>query len=159
MTSYFEERDTIELEAVFTTSLDWPAIALGEPGENVGAGRVKVEEQSWQRDFRKLAGHAIGVLVVPSYRSGTKWEIEWLKEQGLLSRCIFVMPPKLEFGGIDIDAEWTRAVEELQHMGLQLPDYDKKGALVRLDASGREEAREPFDLHSFEAVKLSIKSL
>ncbi len=86
--------DTRELEELFFQALSpiGPMVALGKPGENIGAGRVHAVEDDWQKQFTALAVKAKVVVILPSSHAGTLWEVEWLKNSDLLYKCVFVMP-------------------------------------------------------------------
>ena len=48
-----------------------PMVALGLPGEHIGAGRVATTEESWRDIFVRLALNAKVLLLLPSARPGT----------------------------------------------------------------------------------------
>ena len=60
-----------------------PLVALGHPGEAIGAGRILTGEEDWKTDIGTLMKRAKGILLVPSDRPGTLWEIDTLKQEGL----------------------------------------------------------------------------
>ena len=96
----FDPRDAesaaVDLEAVFAQVLESeaPVVALGRPGEQVGAGRVETQDDTWKRDFEILADNALLLLVLPSPGRSVEWEIKWAKLGGHLQKSLFVMPPK-----------------------------------------------------------------
>jgi hypothetical protein len=48
-----------------------PLVALGKPGEAIGAGRIFTDDATWQADIATLMRRAKGILIVPSDRDGT----------------------------------------------------------------------------------------
>lgn len=72
-----------------------PLIALGESGEQIGAGRIRTGEDDWRDAFTFLASHAHMIFLMPSLRAGTQWELNSvLTTADLLRRCVFVLPPR-----------------------------------------------------------------
>lgn len=117
-----------------------PLIALGEPGEHPGAGRVRSTDETWQEDVRALANAAIVIFMFPSARAGTLWEARWLRDQRLLSRTIFVVPPRPgrlhRSDSYDWSVRWPEIRDAMMDVGVRLPDYEKKGQLFTVTADG-----------------------
>ena len=101
---------------------------------------------------------AKGILLVPSDRPGTLWEIDTLKQEGLLGKVIFVMPP-CSTGDHDTRQRWESARQTLRDRGLEAPDYDERGMLFVLEADGRVSNVEPLLLTSARQVRKSLKRL
>lgn len=129
--------NTYELEDYLASALKniGPLVALGKPGENVGAGRVYVAEEDWHNKFILLARTASVILILPSSRAGTLWEISWLKSNGMFHKCIYVMPPEKTKTRYWANL-WQEATTELSKEAIILPEYRKKGALFTFDVSG-----------------------
>jgi hypothetical protein len=73
-------------------------IALGRPGEHVGAGRIAADDNSWQSTFEKVAALADYIVVVPSEHEGTMWELRKLAADPLLlSKTTFIIPGEGRF--------------------------------------------------------------
>jgi hypothetical protein len=69
-------------------------VALGHPGEHVGAGRVRVEESEWQSTFARLAANAIAIFVVPGTSAGTQYELDQLwADPALRDKTFLILPP------------------------------------------------------------------
>jgi hypothetical protein len=150
LVNYYSEPETIDFETKLERAIRnfGLLIALGQPGEVVGAGRLRVSEDEWKGRFQELARSAAGIFVVPSHRTGTKWEIEWLQNHSYLSKCIFVMPPRTrhkertEWTRLrrvkmpDMKACWQKATEVLAGRGIQLPPYVEGGLFFKLGAAG-----------------------
>jgi len=90
--SSIKNREKAELETFLTSTREKgaPLVALGEPGEHYGAGRVKVSDDAWKQTVADLAGSAALILTIPSSRPGTAWELAWLKHNRLLKKTVFI---------------------------------------------------------------------
>jgi hypothetical protein len=85
-----------DLETVVAMSVDSyaPLIALGRPGEQVGAGRVLTTEESWKATFEKLAGGVSTIFLIPSSHPGTLWELRRVVvDPEMLRKTAFIIPP------------------------------------------------------------------
>lgn len=89
-----KDMDT-EFETIFSNSIwgETPFIALGEPGEHVGAGRMPTSESDWNELIVKAINRTKGIIIVPSITQGTLWEIQHIIRNRLLHKTIFVMLP------------------------------------------------------------------
>ncbi len=125
-----------ELEGFLASALrkSGPLIALGEPGEHLGAGRILTTEENWQSIVQRLAKNSKGILLIPSDRPGTLWEIQYLRLEGLLSKTIFIMPP--EARGFDWRAQWQQGRRKLGDFGAALPEYQQYGLMFSMDEQG-----------------------
>jgi hypothetical protein len=135
-----------------------PLVALGRPGETIGAGRIVTEDGNWMTDIATLMRRATGILLVPSSRPGTLWEIETLKRDGLLSKVIFIMPPRAK-GELDTKERWEAARQAMASHGLEAPDHQDRGLLFELGPDGRVNNVEPMLLNSRRQVRKSIKRI
>lgn len=134
----------VDLETVLETAIEpfAPLVGLGRPQEAAGAGRIETENTDWQNAIRHLIEKATLIFVLPSERSGTLWELSFLKEKDLLARCIFIMP-----GGTDLPfirrwhvyqvEDWERACLAVKPLGIELPPYLHRGSLFTLDSGGQ----------------------
>ena len=156
----FNSLVTNDLESYVSQAISrvGPMVALGHPGETIGAGRILTGEESWKTDIGTLMKRAKGILLVPSDRPGTLWEIDTLKQEGLLGKVIFVMPP-CSTGDHDTRQRWESARQTLRDRGLETPDYDERGMLFVLEADGRVSNVEPLLLTSARQVRKSLKRL
>ena len=156
------EKDRVrDLETMIAEQMEntSPLIALGEPGEHVGAGRVFSAEAEWQEAVRKLARASGRILVLPSDQAGTKWEIGWLKENEMFAKCIFLMPPQPDASDIDLAQRWEGARSALRGQGIELPDYEAQGKFFTLDADGRTAREQTFALLSGGSMASAISEL
>jgi hypothetical protein len=150
---------TGELESFLSASLRkvGPLIALGHPGENVGAGRVITSDQAWMDDIARLAAGAQGILLIPSHRPGTVWEIEHLQKTGFLSRTVFVMPP--ESRRFNWRSHWSQARGAMGPLGAALPEYEELGMVFTLNETDGIRGVEPFSLFFMRSLRKSILRL
>jgi hypothetical protein len=132
----------VEIETLIGDILaewDIELAALGEPGEHVGAGRVRAKEDQW-RDFVAILIKAANITyVLPSADEGTFWEISVLKQLGLIERCIFIQPPSPSVGnGFEraFPSRWYAAKERMAEIEIILPEFTPDGALFVLNESG-----------------------
>lgn len=98
MVSFYSEGKTTDLETMLKRAVrkSGPLIALGQRGEMIGAGRLAVPEEEWKPRFEVLAHKASCIFIVPSERTGTRWEIAWLRDNAYLDKAIFIMPPRIK---------------------------------------------------------------
>ncbi len=139
----------LDLEVRIVDALaQWaPVIALGQPGEVWGAGRLQVDEQEWQRAMEFALGAADMILVVPGDQPGIKWELNLLKSEALLSRSVFVRPPRSRMFN---DDWWKRATEAMAMAGLSAPDWlgKREGSFFMLDDEGNLDLNVTFGRRS-----------
>jgi len=142
------ERNEVDLETLLADAFksENPLIGLGKPGEAIGAGRVEVPESSWQLKVMKFAAAAEIILVIPASSEGTKWEITYLKQARLLTKCIFVMPPSRRR---EIAEQWEGSIDRLP---IWMPPYSSRGMLFSLDAEGQLAKNVDLDVGSTRAL-------
>jgi hypothetical protein len=126
----------LDFESVLTTALALrgiPLLALGKPGEAVGAGRYPTDDESWEDIFRKLGAAASGILVVPTLHPGTLLEVGWIVKNKQLSKTVFLQPD-LGYG----PEEWHTLVEKYSTMGICFPNSASSisNQMCKLDESG-----------------------
>lgn len=132
-------------------------LALGTPGEAVGAARVAADKEEWQALVALLAREAAGVIVVPAGTEGTLWEIAHLKDEKHLPKTAFIMPPKAT--KFDTAAMWAEAHESLQRIGLELPAYDVRGLLFGYSVDGEIAQCMALREHSPRALRSDLRLL
>ena len=135
-----------------------PLIALGRPGESIGAGRILDDTAHWQADIVTLMHRSKGIVLIPSDRPGTLWEMDTLKREGLFSKVVFVMPPRTT-GEYDTSARWEAARKAMAVHGLEAPEHQARGMLFRLDSDGRLARAEPLLLSSPRKIRKAFKRL
>src|SRR5215469_2700534 len=127
------ESYTIDIETLLADAFkpETPLIGLGRPGEAIGVGRIDTSEAQWKSEIEKLASAAQSIFVIPSDHEGTKWEINYLISNHLLSKTVFVMPPN---GSNDVQLDWEKSRSQLP---IEMPPYSKDGMLFRLSPEGK----------------------
>jgi hypothetical protein len=135
-----------------------PLIAMGLPGEAVGAGRVLAEEARWTAEILLLMRRAQAIFLVPSSRPGTLWEMKTLKDEGLLGRVIFIMPPRAR-GQADILERWESAREALGTLGIEAPEHQPDGLMFEVGPDLKVSNVEPLLLNSVRQVRKSLKRI
>lgn len=112
-------------------------VALGKPGEHRGALRILTTENEWQSEVTRLAESAQLIILMPSHKPGTLWEIALLKKRCLFGKTICVMPPSDNSNYVtdepNVQAEWSKTQTECSRMGIPLPEYSPAGALFSVD--------------------------
>jgi hypothetical protein len=128
----------IDFETVLRDALKpiAPMLAIGASDIDSGAAKLHASEERWRSDFCDLANAAVVVLLVPGDTPGTTWETEWILDNQHLSKCIFVMPMS-PTTRLSYAPSWNKVRAALQAVGLELPAYDERGALLRFDDSRR----------------------
>lgn len=136
--SLFEQN--AELESLIERALRdaGTLLALGRPGEAMGAGRLPTEEGEWRHAVALLMDASTICLVVPSAHLGTLWEIKELVERGHLRKCCIFMPPTIDERSYS--GEWKAAQDALRGL-LELPDYSPQGGFFRFSSNEREPTR------------------
>lgn len=128
-----------ELETVMEIGLRevGQLVALGRPGESVGAGRIETSEDDWRRVLTDLGKAAKGFVIVPSTNAGTLWEMLWLRESRSLGDCYFLMPG-IHGGEADLDT-WLKTRKKLLPV-VRLPHHPIAPVMFAADALGRPHA-------------------
>ena len=134
-----------------------PMIALGDPGEAVGAGRILTTDEHWKQEILRLVEHSSLIMLIPSSREGTMWEIATLKETNYFDKTIFAMPPEVPFDGGSYSSDWNEAAAALASWGLEIPPHYRDGLLFKLGADGRFLEHAPLQAEQF-LVELQLAS-
>lgn len=143
--------DRVEFEEEIEKALRriGPLVALGQPMEHMGAGRIRVSDEVWQDAIGRLIDRAALIILLPSPRPGTSWEVERVISSGALKRAILVDPPNergSEDGDYDPAAEWVGVRESFEQHGYQLPEDDPEGLLIHFGDSLAPERAERISL-------------
>lgn len=143
-------------------------VALGAPAAQQASGRFVAGEDAWQETASLLIRWARLLILLPSDRAGTMWEIRAIVQEGVLDRTIFLMPetppaggggivteigPKKQFGITrervhfrDHASEWAAARAAVRTEGLELPEYDDRGAVFTMAGDGSVLRMLPLEL-------------
>lgn len=126
-----------------------PLIALGQPGEHLGSGRIQTTDEHWQDEILRLMDNSRLILIIPSHRAGTLWEINTLRNLGYFKKTIFIMPPELDFHGDKFSTDWNKTVDAAQELNVEFPNHIPAGAFFRLGKDGEIEDYSPFHSEAF----------
>ncbi|MBU6372701.1 MAG: hypothetical protein KJS97_08230 [Alphaproteobacteria bacterium] len=110
-----------------------PLVCLGQSLEHVGAGRIAVDEASWKDAVLKLCEKAALIVMLPSSRAGTLWEIEHVLASNLIDRTVFVDPPNAAIANkkrYDQSREWRTVREAFAAKGFTMPPDSRVGRLL-----------------------------
>ena len=150
--------DDVESFVSLSVGRGAPLIAFGRPGEAIGAGRIVTDEESWKKHILVLMRRAKGILLVPSDRPGTLWEMKALRQEGLLGKVVFIMPP-LSKGEFDTQERWNSARAIMATHGLEAPEHQERGMLFAVGADGKVSNAEPLLLSSPRKIRKSVTRL
>ncbi len=153
----FDPRDPSDAVMDMETGLaeavekNFPLVALGRPGEHVGAGRALSTEEGWKADIAALGKKAAVIFMIPSARPGSLWELDWVREAGYLRKLIFVAPPKKSRWTVlprtrtrfDWEAAWPGLTQAFVARNLRLPEYDAHGQAFTFGNDGHIMATTP----------------
>jgi hypothetical protein len=138
------DRETLDLLVSSEAPYRYPTIALGRPGEKLGAGRLPSTDADWEALVLLLMRQAQVIFIVPGTSEGVMWEMERLKDYR--AKTVYLMPPTKYYHGDARSA--ARHWHELRHTFMRrdifLPGYDPKGALFTLDERGRVARQSQF---------------
>jgi hypothetical protein len=146
-----------------------PIIALGKPGEAIGVGRILTDDASWRKLITTLIEKAQIILCVPSTRSGTRWELDYIVDNNHTRKTVFIMPPESPGFSIwskkaDFSKEWLDVQSYMRDHKLVAPDYVKSGQLFKvrsLSEPGSEPrcTTYPMDLGNYKSIRQAVYKL
>lgn len=126
--------DRFELEAQLEHAVRpiGTLVGLGAPLEHIGAGRILTSDANWQDVIQKLMSYAKLIILLPSSREGTLWEIERLIDTGHIKRTILIDPPNgsVRGGAFDHAVEWDDIRYVMAERGYDLPPDNRRGAML-----------------------------
>lgn len=128
-------------------------VALGGPYDAFGMARV-FPFGDWQSVVKDFLADASFILVYPSDTDGMRWELEQIRDLGLLNRTALVMMMKVDeridtdpfFEGkrADIPHRWDEARSAVGNiLNTALPEYESQGAFLFLNGRGQVDHRLP----------------
>lgn len=160
--------EALDLETILSKAVaPRQFIALGSTREinTVGAGRIYTSNENWWTTFQSLATKASTIFLIPSLNEGTSREINWLFQQNMFAKTIIIMPPMPKEGGwqanvyssstvqikedrtVDQEPVWQAIQQSLaKEPGIQLPDYNPDGMLIKIDNRGKVERLATIDI-------------
>lgn len=148
-----------ELEAVVAAAVEdsAPLVGLGDPFEHAGAGRIRVADDEWQAAVELLSTHAKLIVLSPSVRPGTRWEVSHVLERRLLPRSVIVNLPNRKIGKkrYNQTGEWSDLTGTFAAYGIDLPPAEQTGRFLFFGTASKVQASTSFkllklaDLHAF----------
>jgi len=74
-----------------------PVVAIGLPGRPppFGAARAYFNEDEWKSGVARLAAAAKAIVVVIDDTEGVLWELSHVRQAGLVSKTLYLLPPRL----------------------------------------------------------------
>ena len=129
------------LEVVLRRAL-FPDVSIMPVEAAVQAGSKR--DSSDQSIPTQLLQQSHIVMLVPGFGLGLQPELQYLIEQGWLSKTLLMMIPAS--AGLSVQDLWERVRSEAFEVGLDLPPYTAAGALLRPNRDGNVVRRMPFDL-------------
>lgn len=132
----YDASDDIEMLISKSLQRKYEFVALGKPGEHRGAGRILVNEEDWKEQVERLSKGSLFILIIPSHKEGTLWEIEMIMNNGLLDKTIFIIPPlnRLLYtcGSNDEHLSRRKTQEACEELGLSLPMNEQDGGIYKV---------------------------
>lgn len=137
-------------------------VALGKPLEHMGAGRIRVDDDVWQDAIKLLIDRAEMIVLLPSPRPGTCWEVEHLLTSGALNKTIVIDPPNDRGSvddGYDPVSEWQGVKATFEKHGYELPEDDEEGSLIIFGADKQPAYKSKIGLSGENQVRSFAKNL
>lgn len=131
-------------------------IALGEPLEHIGAGRVLVDESAWRHAVHALCQFAELIVVLPSSRPGTLWEIERILDSSLIERTVLIDAPNAgekAKGPFAQSAEWAHVRDAFMRRGYDMPPDSKVGVLLYFGRAKSPQASARLDIDAEDNIR------
>ncbi len=127
-------------------------LAIGGAPSTLGPPKVEARDEEWIGKFVSLSRRARAVLILPAKSPGLILEVSLLRSRGMLSKCVFLMPPALAVGfsaGFEVVDGWVETQTYFRKIGLQLPDYYAFGMLFGLRGDGSVGVTKRLDADSY----------
>jgi len=134
-------------------------VALGSPGEAIGAARLPTSESKWQDDVLKLMFHAEHIFIAPGNQPGTIWEIQSIIQKKYLPKSTFFIPerPKDENGSKVWLEQFSMDNYLFNTLSLPFPDEAEKGVLFQIEEHKNSIALET--IPQADAKDIALKKL
>jgi hypothetical protein len=122
-----------------------PLIALGARGETVGAARILLSEEVWQQYAALLMEQASVIYCCPSRHVGTQWELNYLIDNKLLHKTVFIIPSRKNWNMTSVFTAADSVIEDVYHFveglrktGYHIPDLNQSNsAFLFLDDNAK----------------------
>jgi hypothetical protein len=135
-------------------------VALGQPLEHIGAGRVLVDEDKWQDAVQALTRFAELIVILPSSRPGTLWEIERLLDGNLIPRTVLIDAPNSQQrakDGFAQNREWAQVREAFAARGYEMPEDSPAGVLLYFGTEKTPQVRARLDIDAEHNIRRFFK--
>lgn len=146
----------VELEAQMERAVRplGPLIALGQPLEHIGAGRVLVGDDAWQAAVGQLMQNARLIVMLPSSRPGTLREIEMILDTGLIERTVLIDPPNIARAvQFNHAGEWARVREVFASRNYDVPRDSRAGLLLFFGTARAPKLKERLDIDAEDRIE------
>jgi TPR repeat protein len=154
---HYMEPSRYGFENLLDSAFEWAGrlIALGKLKGSVGAGKLVVSEDDWQDCVKLLIKESRAVVIIPSMRPGTLFELDWLARSGQFTKSIFILPPfRLLY-----PEDWSKVRRVFSLFGFSFPDATKSGCLFVLQPDGTVLRAEELGDGSLEKIIAASHSL
>jgi hypothetical protein len=161
-THHEEESESVAtLEKQLTSAIaPGSLLAIGDAGPDDASVHVLSDDAAWKDYVQAALAGATRIVVVPWPSPGVLWELAFLRDARMLSRCIFVMPPPLAADPETAIADrWEEVRAHARAIGLEFPGYRAGGCLFALSDDGAVRRWEPFWVHDVSELSRSIRVL
>jgi hypothetical protein len=128
-----------------------PLVALGQPLEHIGAGRVAVDDKTWQEAVDLLTRAAALIVLLPSSRPGTQWEIGHILNGDMMQRTVIIDPPNASLRSgrrFNQPAEWGQVRAVFAERGYDMPADSKAGRMLFFGAGRAPVAAARLDIEA-----------
>jgi hypothetical protein len=123
--------------------------AIGGDITEPSTGRLFIPDEDWRSVFESFATKAKSIIIIPGYTESSMWEIEWIKENNMFYKAVFLMP-----GPIDIDNSklfasfWYKTQKSLVAINIDCPTYEIDGCMYKLDNNCNLINKKPLNIHT-----------
>lgn len=140
-----------------------PLVGLGLSLEHDGAGRITVEDTAWKDAIATLMDASALILLLPSQREGTRFEVERiLSRPDLIEKTLVIDPPdgsNQDLEAYDHAEEWRLSRRIFADNGYALPENNLRGRAYWFGDQKTPAASSPLRLGQTGAVRRLIRKL
>jgi hypothetical protein len=139
-----------------------PLVCLGEGLEHVGAGRLEVSDEAWREAVLSLCAKAALIVMLPSSRPGTLWEIEHILDTDAVTRTVFIDPPNSVLSDkrrYDQAGEWRAVRDAFAARGFELPADNKVGRLLFFGPDRKPQMTALLDIDAEDNIRKFFRSV
>lgn len=135
----------LEMALSHAAGTRWQLVAIGDARRAFGAAKLTTSDAQWKDVLEQLATRAELIVIVPLPRPSTLWELEHILGRPEYARkTLVVMPPTFWgptlrgrlLGRPSPAALWKQSRQQVGALGITLPPYRRKGALLMRSDQG-----------------------